>query len=66
MPRLLRPLTRAVTYTRWLHLCIPLAIIAIWLFIDRDEPYWSPVADFPGRVHPGDAHAPRDCRRNSC
>ncbi|MET0863225.1 MAG: histidine kinase [Nakamurella sp.] len=39
MPRLLRPLTRAVTYTRWLHLCIPLSVIAIWLFIDRDNPY---------------------------
>lgn len=37
--RLLRPLTRAVTYTRWLHLCIPLAVVAIWVFIDRDEPY---------------------------
>ena len=47
MPRLLRPLARAVTYTRWLHLCIPLAIVAIWLFIDRDEPYLVAVLILP-------------------
>ncbi|MGS0684901.1 sensor histidine kinase [Nakamurella sp. GG22] len=47
MPRLLRPLTRAVTYTRWLHLCIPLAIVAIWLFIDRDGPYLLAILIFP-------------------
>ena len=47
MPRLLRPLARAVTYTRWLHLCIPLAIVAIWLFIDRDEPYLLAVLILP-------------------
>ncbi len=47
MPRLLRSLTRAVTYTRWLHLCIPLAIVAIWLFIDRDEPYLLAVLILP-------------------
>jgi signal transduction histidine kinase len=47
VPRILRPLTRAVTYTRWLHLCIPLTIVAIWLFIDRDEPYLLAVLVFP-------------------
>ena len=47
MPRLLRSLGRAVTYTRWLHLCIPLAIVAIWLFIDRDEPYLLAVLILP-------------------
>ncbi|MFE2958460.1 sensor histidine kinase [Nocardia tengchongensis] len=36
---LLRPLTRAVTYTRGLHLCLPLAAVAIWLFIDSSRPY---------------------------
>jgi signal transduction histidine kinase len=44
---LLRSLGRAVTYTRWLHLCIPLAIVAIWLFIDRDEPYLLAVLILP-------------------
>ncbi|MGF6886641.1 signal transduction histidine kinase [Nocardia sp. GAS34] len=36
---LLRPLTRAVTYTRGLHLCLPLAVVAMWLFIDHSRPY---------------------------
>lgn len=39
LPRLLRPLTRSVTYTRWLHLCVPVALIAVWLFIDMEKPY---------------------------
>ncbi|WP_455359540.1 sensor histidine kinase [Streptomyces sp. SYSU K21746] len=39
MPRLLRPLTSSVTYTRWLHLCIPIALMSIWLFIDMGRPY---------------------------
>lgn len=39
MLRLLRPFTRSVTYTRWLHLCIPVALIAVWLFIDMEMPY---------------------------
>jgi signal transduction histidine kinase len=47
VPRLLRPLTSAVTYTRWLHLCIPLAVVAIWLFIDQREPYLVAVLIFP-------------------
>ncbi|MET7617156.1 histidine kinase [Streptomyces sp. NPDC005408] len=34
-----RPLTRPVTYTRWLHLCIPIAFVAIWLFIDMERVY---------------------------
>ena len=58
VPRLLRPLTRAVTYTRWLHLCIPMTIIAVWLFIDREEPVSRRAVDLSRRVHPGDA----DCR----
>jgi signal transduction histidine kinase len=44
---LLRPLISAVTYTRWLHLCIPLAIVAIWLFIDPAEPYLVAVLILP-------------------
>ncbi|MGW0736814.1 sensor histidine kinase [Streptomyces sp. NPDC002851] len=31
--RLLRPLTRAVTYTRWLHLWIAIVIIGLWQFV---------------------------------
>ncbi|MFE4857492.1 sensor histidine kinase [Streptomyces sp. NPDC056670] len=39
MHRTLRPLARPVTYTRWLHLLIPVAFVAIWLFIDMDHPW---------------------------
>ncbi|WP_369381200.1 sensor histidine kinase [Streptomyces sp. cg36] len=39
MPRFLRPLGRSVTYTRWLHMCIPSAVYGIWLFIAPEKPY---------------------------
>ncbi|GHB55161.1 two-component sensor histidine kinase [Streptomyces xanthochromogenes] len=37
MHRFFRLLARPVTYTRWLHLLIPMAFVAIWLFIDMDH-----------------------------
>ncbi|MCX5314495.1 sensor histidine kinase [Streptomyces sp. NBC_00154] len=42
MRRFLRPLTDSVTYTRWLHLLIPTAIVSVWLFISPDTP-WAPM-----------------------
>ncbi|MFK8909588.1 sensor histidine kinase [Streptomyces sp. YS-3] len=39
MFRFLRPLGRSVTYTRWLHLSMPVAVYGIWLFIDMEKPY---------------------------
>lgn len=39
MLRLLRPILRPVTYTRWLHMCVPLAFVAVWLFIDMRDFY---------------------------
>lgn len=39
MSRLLRPLTRAVTWKRWVHLLIPLTVVAVWFYIDRENPY---------------------------
>ncbi|QIS19932.1 sensor histidine kinase [Nocardia terpenica] len=35
----LRILARTATYTRGLHLCLPLPFVAIWLFIDASRPY---------------------------
>jgi len=35
MVRILRPFTRAVTYTRWLHLFIAVVWPAMWLFIEN-------------------------------
>lgn len=42
MFRFLRPLTAPVTYTRWLHLLMPSAVVSVWLFISMDSP-WVPL-----------------------
>ncbi|MGW2638288.1 sensor histidine kinase [Streptomyces sp. NPDC001348] len=41
MARLLRPLLRGTTYTRLLHLWVPMLIVSVWLFIDSSRP-WVP------------------------
>ncbi|MFF3914427.1 sensor histidine kinase [Streptomyces sp. NPDC001852] len=41
MPRFLRPLLRGTTYTRLLHLWVPMLIESVWLFIDMSKP-WVP------------------------
>ncbi|WAZ20093.1 histidine kinase [Streptomyces cinnabarinus] len=41
MVRLLRPLLRGTTYTRVLHLWVPMLIVSVWLFIDLSTP-WVP------------------------
>ncbi|WP_089105505.1 sensor histidine kinase [Streptomyces hyaluromycini] len=41
MARFLRPLLRGTTYTRLLHLWVPLLVVALWLFIDPSTP-WVP------------------------
>ncbi|MFE6911168.1 sensor histidine kinase [Streptomyces erythrochromogenes] len=42
MYRLLRAPLQPVTYSRWLHLCVPLLIVAIWLFVMPEWP-WGPM-----------------------
>ncbi|MFH7599604.1 histidine kinase [Streptomyces racemochromogenes] len=42
MYRLLRAPFQPVTYSRWLHLCVPVLLLAVWLFIDPDKP-WMPL-----------------------
>ncbi|MGW0699189.1 sensor histidine kinase [Streptomyces sp. NPDC002867] len=44
MLRFLRPLTRRVTYTRWLHLLISTLVIGVWLFITEDALYVPVIA----------------------
>ncbi|MFE5853631.1 sensor histidine kinase [Streptomyces sp. NPDC056500] len=39
MLRFLRPLTQAVTYTRWLHLFISVVILGMWILVDDEHPY---------------------------
>ncbi|GAA3836664.1 histidine kinase [Streptomyces coacervatus] len=43
MARFLRPLLRGTTYTRLLHLWVPMLIVSVWLFIDMSTP-WVPAA----------------------
>ncbi|MFJ3966272.1 sensor histidine kinase [Streptomyces sp. NPDC090036] len=42
MYRLLRAPFQPVTYSRWLHLCVPLLLLAIWMFIVPEWP-WGPM-----------------------
>ncbi|MEU7411049.1 histidine kinase [Streptomyces sp. NPDC042638] len=41
MARFLRPLLRGTTYTRLLHLWVPMLVVSVWLFIDLSTP-WMP------------------------
>src|SRR5690242_14524195 len=41
MARFLRPLLRGTTYTRWLHLWVPMLFESVWLFMDMSKP-WVP------------------------
>ncbi|MDT9700762.1 histidine kinase [Streptomyces sp. P17] len=41
MVRFLRPLLRGTTYTRLLHLWVPMLIVSVWMFIDPSTP-WVP------------------------
>ncbi|MFJ2832376.1 sensor histidine kinase [Streptomyces sp. NPDC087263] len=43
MARFLRPLLRGTTYTRWLHLSVPMLFTGVWMFIDTSKP-WVPAA----------------------
>jgi signal transduction histidine kinase len=41
MVRFLRPLLRGTTYTRYLHLWVPMLVVSVWLWIDLSKP-WVP------------------------
>ncbi|MDX3452893.1 histidine kinase [Streptomyces sp. ME02-8801-2C] len=41
MARFLRPLLRGTTYTRLLHLWVPMLVVCVWLFVDMSMP-WVP------------------------
>ncbi|MGQ5635037.1 MULTISPECIES: sensor histidine kinase [unclassified Streptomyces] len=41
MVRFLRPLSRGTTYTRLVHLWVPMLVVSVWLFIDMSTP-WVP------------------------
>jgi signal transduction histidine kinase len=41
MARFLRPLLRGTTYTRLLHLWVPMLVVSVWMWIDMSTP-WVP------------------------
>ncbi|MFJ4947315.1 sensor histidine kinase [Streptomyces sp. NPDC088760] len=41
MARFLRPLLSGTTYTRLLHLWVPMLVVSVWLFVDPSTP-WVP------------------------
>ncbi|MGW3651560.1 sensor histidine kinase [Streptomyces sp. NPDC000878] len=43
MARFLHPLLRGTTYTRLLHLWVPMLVVSVWMFIDPSSP-WVPAA----------------------
>ncbi|MCJ0873800.1 sensor histidine kinase [Streptomyces sp. AP-93] len=42
MHRLFRAALRPVTYSRWVHLCVPVLMLAVWMFIGPEAP-WVPL-----------------------
>ncbi|MFZ3468867.1 sensor histidine kinase [Streptomyces sp. 4.24] len=42
MHRLFRAALRPVTYSRWVHLCVPVLMLAVWMFIGPEAP-WMPL-----------------------
>ncbi|MFJ5548841.1 sensor histidine kinase [Streptomyces sp. NPDC093225] len=46
MSHLLRATLRPVTYSRWLHLCVPLLAVAVWLYVFPRYP-WGPALLIP-------------------
>ncbi|MCX5395454.1 sensor histidine kinase [Streptomyces sp. NBC_00102] len=39
MRRLLAPLAEPVTYSRWVHLVVPMTLVSVWLFIEPGLPW---------------------------
>ncbi|MEU4657081.1 histidine kinase [Streptomyces sp. NPDC023723] len=52
MVRMLRPFTRAVTYTRWLHLFVAAVLPAVLMYVDDVWMYLSPVLLAPAGLVP--------------
>ncbi|GLW49927.1 two-component sensor histidine kinase [Streptomyces sp. NBRC 14336] len=47
MGRLLSPLLRGTTYTRVLHLWVPMLMVSVWMFIDPSTPWVPALALLP-------------------
>ncbi|MEU7055881.1 histidine kinase [Streptomyces sp. NPDC046197] len=47
MVRFLRPLLRGTTYTRLLHLWVPMLFVSVWLFVDMSKPWFPALVVLP-------------------
>ncbi|WP_432104230.1 sensor histidine kinase [Streptomyces sp. bgisy091] len=47
-----RPLAAPVTYSRWLHLLIPCAVVSVWMFVSFDTPWMPCVFAVPAGLLP--------------
>jgi signal transduction histidine kinase len=52
MGRFLRPLLRGTTYTRLLHLWVPMLVVSLWMFIDPTRPWVPALALIPAGLIP--------------
>ncbi|MER7923650.1 MULTISPECIES: histidine kinase [unclassified Streptomyces] len=52
MARFLRPLLRGTTYTRLLHLWVPMLITSVWVFVSPSTPYAPALALIPVALIP--------------
>lgn len=52
MARFLRPLLRGTTYTRLLHLWVPMLITSVWIFVSPETPYAPALALIPVALIP--------------
>ncbi|MFJ8111434.1 sensor histidine kinase [Streptomyces sp. NPDC096132] len=53
MGRLLRPLLRGTTYTRLVHLWVPVLLQSVWMFIDMSKPWVPALLLLPVGLIPG-------------
>ncbi|WP_093771852.1 sensor histidine kinase [Streptomyces sp. yr375] len=53
MGRCLRPLLRGTTYTRLLHLWVPMLVVSVWMFIDPSRPWVPALVLVPLGLLPG-------------
>ncbi|MEU1515537.1 histidine kinase [Streptomyces sp. NPDC005811] len=53
MGRSLRPLLRGTTYTRLLHLWVPMLVVSLWMFIDPHRPWVPALLLVPVGLIPG-------------
>ena len=52
MARFLRPLLRGTTYTRLLHLWVPMLLTSVWIFVSPETPYAPALALIPVALIP--------------